>query len=86
MTEIGRPEMSLTVLGALLVIVGLVYMAGRAIWFGRMSGSRHAPPAARGDTLEPPTKSVRFFGVGENWPGMALIAIGVILLFAGAGA
>lgn len=76
--------MTLTWIGALLVIAGLVYMAGRAIWLGRMSGSRHAPPAARGDTLEPPTGSVRFLGIGENWPGLALIVLGVILLFVGA--
>jgi hypothetical protein len=75
--------MFLTGLGALLVIVGFLYMARTAIWRGPLSG-RDSPRPAR-DTLEPPRRSLRFLGLGTNWPGLVLMALGAVLLVSGGG-
>jgi hypothetical protein len=61
-------------LGALLVLGGV---AGATIWRGSLSR-----PAR--DTLEPPRRGVGFLGLGTNWPGILLMAIGAVLLVSGA--
>ena len=68
-------------LGALLVLGGILYMAHTAIWRGPLSGRDSSRPV-RG-TLEPPRRSMRFLGVGTNWPGILLMAIGAALLLSG---
>ena len=68
-------------LGALLVIVGLLQMAFQAIWKGRMSDAR-PHHSATGDTLEPRGRRGAF-GLKANWPGLALVALGGILLLVG---
>ena len=75
--------MFLMVLGALLVLGGILYMARTAIWRGPLSGPDSSGPVR--DTLEPPARSVRFLGLGTNWPGILLMAIGAVLLISGAG-
>jgi len=75
--------MFLMVLGALLVLGGILYMAGTTIWRGPLSGPDSSAPVR--DTLEPPRRSVRFLGLGTNWPGILLMAIGAVLLVSGAG-
>jgi len=75
--------MFLMVLGALLVLGGLLYMASTAIWRGPLSGPDSSGPVR--DTLEPPRRSARFLGLGTNWPGILLMAIGAVLLVSGAG-
>ena len=70
-------------LGALLVLGGILYMARSAIWLGPLSGPESSRPVR--DTLEPPRRSMRFLGLGTNWPGILLIAVGAVLLVAGAG-
>jgi hypothetical protein len=74
--------MFLIVLGALLVLGGILYMARTAIWRGPLSGPDSARPVR--DTLEPPRRSVRFLGLGTNWPGILLMVIGAVLLISGA--
>ena len=70
-------------LGALLAVGGILYMARSAIWRGPLSGPESSRPVR--DTLEPPRRSMRFLGLGTNWPGILLMAVGaVILLVAGA--
>ena len=69
-------------LGALLVLGGVLYMVRTAIWRGRLSGPGSARPVR--DTLEPPRRSLRFLGVGTNWPGILLMAVGAGLLLSGA--
>ena len=69
--------MLLMVFGALLVLGGILYMVRATIWRGSLSR-----PA--GGTLEPPRRGVGFLGVGANWPGILLMAIGAVLLFSGA--
>jgi hypothetical protein len=74
--------MFLMVLGALLVLGGILYMAHTAIWRGPLSGPDSSRPVR--DTLEPPRRSVRFLGLGTNWPGILLMVIGAVLLISGA--
>src|SRR5258708_36448112 len=69
-------------LGALLVLCGVLYMIRTAIWRGPLSGPDSSPPVR--DTLEPPTRRLRFLGFSTNWPGNLLIAIGAISFIAGA--
>ncbi|MFI0848169.1 hypothetical protein [Mesorhizobium sp. IMUNJ 23232] len=74
--------MAVILLGALLVVAGVVYMAGAAIWRGRMSD---ATPARSGGsaTLEPAHRGVRFLGLGSNWPGILMMVVGAMLLLLG---
>jgi hypothetical protein len=69
-------------LGALLLLCGVLYMARTAIWWGPLSGPDSSRPAR--DTLEPPRRSMQFLGLGTNWPGILLMAIGAVLLVSGA--
>jgi hypothetical protein len=73
---------AITILGALLLLGGLVWMAAAAINRGRMSDPR-ANPGDRGrPTLEPRHRGVGFLGLGPNWPGLALAVLGAALLLA----
>ena len=67
-------------LGALLLIFEILYTARSAIWRGPLSGGIF--PAAR-QTLEPPRRGLGFLGVGTNWPGFLMMAIGAVLLVSG---
>ena len=75
--------MFLIELGALLVLVGLLYMVRATIWRGPLSGPDSSRPVR--DTLEPPRRGLGFLGIGANWPGILLMAIGAVLLVSGAG-
>ncbi|HZH27115.1 MAG TPA: hypothetical protein VEY95_08025 [Azospirillaceae bacterium] len=67
--------------GVLFLLGGLLFLAYQAIWRGRMSDA-HRPVAAQGETLEP-RKTRGPFPLGTAWPGLALVALGVVLLLAG---
>ena len=54
-------------LGALLFLGGVLYMIRTAILRGPLSGRGSSRPIR--DTLEPPTRSMRFLGVSANWSG-----------------
>ena len=69
-------------LGALLIVGGVVLMAAPPIWRGRLS-ERRSRSAVADRTLEPRRPGAGF-GLRTNWPGLALIALGVILLLVGA--
>ncbi len=69
-------------LGALFVVGGVVLMAAPPIWRGRLS-ERQSRSAVAGETLEPRRPGAGF-GLKSNWPGLALIALGAILLLVGA--
>ena len=69
-------------LGALLVIGGLLFMAGQTILHGRLSESRRRA-RGRDVTLEPRERGGGF-GLATTWPGLALMALGVGLLLAAA--
>ena len=68
-------------IGAALVIIGIVLLASPPIWRGRLSGGRPRPTA--GATLEPPQPGAGF-KLTSNWPGLALFVLGGVLLLAGA--
>ena len=72
--------MLLTWLGALLVISGVLFMAAQTIWRGRLSGRRFRSRSTS-DTLEPQGRGSGF-GLVANWPGLALMALGALLLLA----
>ena len=69
-------------LGALFVLSGILYLIRTTIWRGPLSGPGSSRPVR--DTLEPPQRSVRFLGLGTNWPGILLMAIGAGLMVTGA--
>ena len=70
-------------LGAILFVSGLLYMAMQPIWRGRLSGGRIRPARSSESTLEPPRPGAGF-GLRTNWPGLVLIALGSLLMLAGA--
>jgi hypothetical protein len=72
--------MTLILLGALLVFVGVLQMAFQPIWRGRLSGRRRLRSQPI-DTLEP-ERPASGFGLKPNWPGLALVALGAALLLA----
>jgi hypothetical protein len=78
-----QSRMILVWLGALLVIVGLLFTAGQAIWRGRLSEARQSGSGAAGNTLEPRERAAGF-GLKANWPGLAMIGLGFILMAVGA--
>jgi hypothetical protein len=74
--------MTVIFIGALLVIGGSLLMAYTAIWKGRLSGASRRASIVESTTLEPRGPSAAF-NPKANWPGIALIALGTILLFVG---
>jgi hypothetical protein len=82
-------EMAVIIVGALLTVAGIVYMAGAVLWRGRLSDP--VPSAARpdrpkpslatpGPTLEPRRRGLGFLGLSQNWPGLLMMGIGLLLL------
>lgn len=71
-------------LGAILVVAGLIYMVYEALRRGRLSGTRRPAPAPKDGTLEPRRHGVAFLGVTANWPGLALMGAGFLLMLIGA--
>jgi hypothetical protein len=71
-------------LGVLLVIAGLLYLARQSIWRGRMSDATTSRVEPQTPTLEPTQRGVSFLGLGSNWPGIVMMAVGAILLLSGA--
>lgn len=74
--------MTLIFLGALLVLVGLVYMAYQPLRRHRLSGGKRLPPDKPSNTLEP-INPAEGFGIRAVWPGLALVALGSLLLLTG---
>lgn len=75
------------ILGALLTIAGVVYMAGATLRRGRLSDPASTAPdrpapnlATPGPTLEPRRRGLGFLGLSQNWPGLVMIGVGIILL------
>jgi hypothetical protein len=72
--------LSLPMLGALLMFAAMAYMAAAAIYRGRMSDPHRNPGDTTDVTLEPRQRGLSFLGVKANWPGIALFALGAVLL------
>jgi hypothetical protein len=81
--------MTLVFAGAALVIIGMVFMAAQPLWRGRLSREPDASSAQTlganqaSNTLEP-RRPARGFGLKSNWPGLAMVGLGFILLLFGA--
>lgn len=71
--------LTLRVIGSLLVICGVVYMAWIAINRGRLSDP-HVDRAGTGPTLEPRRQGLRFLGPKVNLPALLMIGGGVLLI------
>lgn len=74
--------MAVILLGALLVFGGLLFLAAQPIWRGRLSVVRRTSTVTTEPTLEPP-KPGAGFALKDNWPGLALMLLGGILLLVG---
>jgi hypothetical protein len=72
--------MLIILLGALLILGGVVFMAEQTLLGGRLSGRVRRSPAAVG-TLEPRERGGGF-GLRRQWPGFAMVAAGALLLLA----
>jgi hypothetical protein len=71
-----------TIIGALLVVLGLLYTALTAVYRGRMSEPRSSPRETAAPTLEPRESGVPAFSLKANWPGLLFAGIGVLVLLA----
>jgi hypothetical protein len=69
-----------TLIGALLLLAGVVFMAVAAIGRGRMSDPHRNPEDTANLTLEPRHRGVGFLGLQLNWPGLVLVIAGAIIL------
>ncbi|WP_080951071.1 hypothetical protein [Neorhizobium galegae] len=67
-------------IGAALIIGGLLLLFSPAL--GRRPSDPHRMPQG-GGTLEPRRQGLRYLGISKNWPGLAIIAAGAILLALG---
>ena len=74
--------MTLILIGALLFIAGVVYLAMQPLR-GRLSRPRTVSPTPDGRTLEP-ERPGRGLSVWANWPGVLLLIVGGALLLWGA--
>ncbi|MER8623105.1 MULTISPECIES: hypothetical protein [unclassified Mesorhizobium] len=81
--------MAVILIGALLIVAGIVYMALAVLNRGRLSNPTPFPArpggptpnlATPGPTLEPRHRGLGFLGLSQNWPGLLMIGIGVVLL------
>ena len=76
--------MTLILIGAFLVVAGVVFIGAQPLR-SRLSGSRRSffakrpGPEGQSDTLEP-RKPAQGFGITSNWPGLAMVAVGAVLL------
>jgi hypothetical protein len=70
-------------IGALLVIGGFLWTAHTAIFRGELS-QPHAATEDAGVTLEPERRGLRFLGLRANWPGIAMMGVGALMLLLGA--
>lgn len=69
--------------GALLVAAGVLVTAGKALFRGRLSEAVGRDRSAANPTLEPREPSGGL-SLKANWSGLALVALGAVLLLAGA--
>jgi hypothetical protein len=70
----------LITVGAAFVVGGIVLLAAEAMRSGRLSDAAHRGPEA-GATLEP-SRQARVFSLKRSWPGLTLVATGLIFLLA----
>jgi drug/metabolite transporter (DMT)-like permease len=70
-------------IGALLIVGGVVFTAIPPIWQGRLSRLRRVHARRPSNTLEP-EKPGKGFDLQTNWPGLAMLVLGAVLMLVGA--
>jgi hypothetical protein len=73
----------LAIAGSILVILGLLLLFREALGHRRLSDPHPTGEVGTKPTLEPRGQGIRFLGLGRNWPGLAMIAAGAVLLIFG---
>nr|WP_255647692.1 hypothetical protein [Ensifer sp. IC4062] len=61
----------------------MLLMVREALSRRRLSSPSRASEGGAGPTLEPSRQGVAFLGFTRNWPGLALMAVGAVLLLFG---
>lgn len=74
--------MAITLLGALLVFGGMIYLAAQPIWRNRLSSAKPTSPAETKPTLEPSQPGAGF-SLKDNWLGLAIMLLGGVFLLIG---
>ncbi|CAN5648797.1 hypothetical protein BH23PSE1_BH23PSE1_03740 [soil metagenome] len=72
--------LTLRLIGALLLLGGIFYMARAAINRGRLSDAHADPDDTPAHTLEPPHRGPGFLGLHTTWPGLVMIGVGALFL------
>ena len=72
------------VLGSILFVAGLLYLFRGALDRRRLSEPHRSGGADAKPTLEPRRQGIGFLSLTRNWPGVAMMAVGAILLISGA--
>ncbi len=67
-------------LGALLILLGVIYGAALALRGGRLSDARRSHSEHGRVSLEP-QESPRSFSLRTHWPALGMILLGSILIF-----
>jgi len=75
--------MTMIIIGALLLVGGVVYMAGATLRRGQLSDAATVGTTP-GPTLEPQRRGLRFLGLTTNWPGLLMLVVGAVLLLSAA--
>lgn len=70
-------------LGALSFFAGSLVLVGKAVWKGPMSRADRSPADDTHQSLEPPGPGISVFALSRNWPGLALMGLGAVLLLLG---
>ena len=68
------------ILGALLLVIGIVMAASRTASRGKLSDPHATGPLRKTNTLEPRGRGGRL-SLKADLPGLALMAIGAVLVF-----
>jgi hypothetical protein len=71
--------MSMILLGALLVLAGVVFLAVQVMRHGALSSAKQGTGRGAPQSLEP-RRQGGIFDPRRNWPGYVLIFIGALLL------
>ncbi|WP_331373262.1 hypothetical protein [Sinorhizobium chiapasense] len=69
--------------GVFLVVCGMLFMAREALGRRNLSNPSPSSQDGNGPTLEPDEQGLGFLGLARNWPGLALMAVGAVLLLFG---
>lgn len=68
-------------IGALLVVLGILFLVKGALGSRPLSNPHRTPTGNR--TLEPKGQKLQFLGLSRNWVGFLLIAIGLVSIAVG---